>query len=210
MAANVSLKPPARFDFKLPDEWQRRFQQYLTATGLDKEDARKVSTLLYCLEEESDDVLTSANTSEHEQENDVAVIEKFDTFFKGRRNERARNNRRDQMEGESEKSITCLYGVVETCEYGTLKEEMLRDRLVVGIRDLAMSQKLQREAGLTLERAKKAIRQKEAVHEQQQQLRGDGSAKDPLVVDEIRRTWRRGQKDKGGPSYKSPQKDGRC
>ena len=37
-------------------------------------------------------------------------------------------------------------------------------------------------AGLTLERAKKAIRQKEAVHEQQQQLRRDGSAKDPIVV----------------------------
>jgi len=68
------------------------------------------------------------------------------------------------MEGESEKYITCLCGVVETCEYGTLKEEMLRDRLVVGIRDLAMSQKLQKaisqklqkEARLTLEWAKEA------------------------------------------------------
>ena len=177
MAANVSLKPPARFDFKLPDEWpkwKRRFQQYLTATGLDKEDdARKVSTLLYCLGEESDDVLTSTNISEHERKNYDAVVDKFDSFFKVRRNviyERARNNRRDQMEGESEKSITCLYSLVETCENGTLKEKMLRDRLVVGIRDLAMSQKLQMDAELTLEKAKKVIRQKEAVHEQQQQL----------------------------------------
>ena len=111
------------------------------------------------------------------------------------------------MEGESEKSITCLYSVVETCENGTLKEKMLRGRLVVGIRDLAMSQKLQMDAELTLEKAKKAIRQKEAVHEQQQQLRGDGSAK-AIVVDEIRRTWRRGQKTKCVPSYKSPQKMG--
>ena len=74
------------------------------------------------------------------------------------------------MEGESEKCITCLCGVVETCENGILKEKMLRDRLVVGIRDLAMSQKLQMDAELTLEKAKKVIRQKEAVHEQQQQL----------------------------------------
>jgi len=122
MPANVSLKASARFDFKLPDEWpqlRRRHQQYLTARGLDKEDdARKVSTLLYCLGEESDDVLTATNISEHERENDEAVIEKFDTFFKGRRHERARNNRKDQMERESEKCITCLYGVVETCEYG--------------------------------------------------------------------------------------------
>ena len=108
MAANVSLKPTARFDFKLPDEWpkwKRRFQQYLTATGLDKEnDAQKVSTLSYCLGEESDDVLTS---TEHERENDEAVIEKFDTFFKGRRHERARSNRRDQMEEVKNPSLVC-------------------------------------------------------------------------------------------------------
>ena len=30
------------------------------------------------------------------------------------------------MKGESEKYITCMCGVVETCEYGTLKEKMLR------------------------------------------------------------------------------------
>jgi len=93
MPANVSLKPPARFDFKLLDEWpkwKRRFQQYLTARGLDKEkDTQKVSTLLYGLREESDNVLTSTNISEHERENDEAVSEKFDTFFKGRRHERA-------------------------------------------------------------------------------------------------------------------------
>ena len=65
---------------------------------------------------------------------------------------------------------------------------MLRDRLVVGIRDAAMSQKLQMDAELTLEKAKKAIRQKEAVYEQQRELLGDGSAKDPIVVDEVRHT----------------------
>ena len=40
MTANVSLKPPARFNVKFPDEWpkwKRHFQKYLTATGLDKE-----------------------------------------------------------------------------------------------------------------------------------------------------------------------------
>ena len=151
MAANVSLKPPGRFDFKRPDawpKWKRRFQQYLTATGLDKEeDARKISTLLYCLGEESEDVLTSTNITEADRKKYDSVVEKFDSFFNVRRNviyERARFNRRDQLEGESaEQYITCLYSLIETCEYGTFKEEMLRDRLVVGIRDAAMSQKLQ-------------------------------------------------------------------
>ena len=63
-----------------------------------------------------------------------------------------------------------------------------------------MSQKLQMVAMLTLEKAKKAIRLKEAVHEQQQQLQG---VKGPIVVDKDRCTWRRGQRTKGRPSYKS-------
>lgn len=48
---------------------------------------------------------------------------------------------------------------------------MIRDRIVVGIRDEAMSQKLQLDADLTLKSAKKMIRQHEAVQEQQAQLR---------------------------------------
>ena len=35
---------------------------------------------------------------------------------------------RDQLMGESaEQYITCLYSLIETCEYGAFKEEMLRD-----------------------------------------------------------------------------------
>ena len=66
-----------------------------------------------------------------------------------------------------------LYDLAENCEYGNMKSEMLRDRLVVGIRDQSLSEKLQMDSDLTLEKAKKQIRQREAVHEQQQELKGD-------------------------------------
>ena len=39
-----------------------------------------------------------------------------------------------------EQYITALYSPVETCNYGMLKE-MLRDRLVVGIADSALSER---------------------------------------------------------------------
>ena len=48
---------------------------------------------------------------------------------------------------------------------------MICDWIVVGIRDEAMSQKLQLDTDLTLESAKKMVRQREAVREQQAQLR---------------------------------------
>ena len=74
-----------------------------------------------------------------------------------------------------------LYDLAETCEYGSMKEEMIRDRLVVDIRDDALSQKLQLDATLSLEKAKKEVRQREAVHEQQLTLRG-ASTNDTLEV----------------------------
>ena len=65
-----------------------------------------------------------------------------------------------------------LYNLAENCDYGDIKEEMIRDRLVVGIRDTALSAKMQMDSTLTLETVKKSIRHREAVHEQQQALKG--------------------------------------
>ena len=53
-----------------------------------------------------------------------------------------------------------LYDLAEHCYYGKMKEEMIRDRLIVGIRDTTLSEKLQLDSALTLESAKKAIRQR--------------------------------------------------
>ena len=52
-----------------------------------------------------------------------------------------------------------------------MKDEMIRDWLVVGIRDSSLSEKLQLDPALTLEKAKKAIRQSETVHKQQKMLK---------------------------------------
>ena len=54
---------------------------------------------------------------------------------------------------------------------------MIRDRLVVGIRDVALSERLQTDENLTLDKAKKLIRQRDAVREQQTILkRGENSS----------------------------------
>ena len=82
---NISLKPPEQFDFKNPDEWpkwKRRFEQYLAASSLDSEEnIRKISTLLYCMGEEGDFVLTSTNIIEDERKLYSNVMRKFDEFF---------------------------------------------------------------------------------------------------------------------------------
>ena len=49
--------------------------------------------------------------------------------------------------------------MADSCEYGNLKQEMIRDRLIVGIRNETLSECLQMESDLTLEKVKKLIRQ---------------------------------------------------
>ena len=67
--------------------------------------------------------------------------------------ERARFNRRAQEDDESvEQFITSLYSLSEDCQYAELKEEMIRDRIVVGIRDTGLSERLQRDEALTLDK----------------------------------------------------------
>ena len=116
-----------------------------------------------CIGEEAETVLDSTGLTEEERKQYATVLWKLDEHFKVRQNtifERARFNRRYQQERESaEAYITELYRLSENCKYGDLRDEMIRDRLVVGIRNQALSQQLQMDPELTLERAKKRIRQ---------------------------------------------------
>ena len=63
---------------------------------------------------------------------------------------------------------------------------MIQDRIVVGIRNTALSECMQGEATLTLEKAKTMARQKEAIAEQNSQLRGDGSKQSPIVLGQVK------------------------
>ena len=85
---------------------------------------------------------------------------------------------RKQEDGETVDSfITALYELVENCNYGLLREEMIRDRLVVGIKDVKLSERLQLDNALTLEKAIAEARQTETVRQQQPLLRGGTESK---------------------------------
>ena len=53
--------------------------------------------------------------------------------------------------------ITELCRLAENCDYGTFKEELIRDRLMVGILDQKILQQLQMDSTLTVEKANKTI-----------------------------------------------------
>ena len=101
-------------------------------------------------------------------------MEKLNDFFRVRKNviyERTHFNQRVQLADKSvEHFITNLYQLVEHREYRELKENIVQDRIVVGIHGSALSERLQLDSELTLEKAKKLVQQNEVVHEHQQFL----------------------------------------
>ena len=89
---------------------------------------------------------------------------------------------RKQEEGEPVDSfITDLYSLAEHCQYDTLYDEMIRDRLVVGLYDSKRSEKLQLDAKLTLDTALTTARQSEAVKKQQLIIRQETIIKEESI-----------------------------
>ena len=172
--ATFQVTPPKRFSFK-PEEWSkwiRRFERFRLASELNKKDEEShVNTLIYSMGDEAEDILQSFGMSKDDRKKYNAVKKKFEGHFIIKRNvifERARFNMRVQTEGESvDNFITDLYTLAEFCDFSDLRDELIRDRIVLGIRDKALSERLQLEADLTLEKAVNLVRQKEVVRKQQ-------------------------------------------
>ena len=93
--------------------------------------------------EDAEETLASMHISDEDRRSYQRVVTKFDEFFKVRKNtivERAQFNRRCQSDGESvEQFITSFYSLAENCEFGALKDELIRDHIVVDISDTALS-----------------------------------------------------------------------
>ena len=197
-SATLQVSTPDPFSFSRPDEWPRwirRFERFRIASGLaGKDDETQVNALIYTVGDQADDILASFSLSAEESKTYGIVKSKFDNYFVKRRNviyERAKFNMRRQREGESvDAFVTSLYALAEHCQYGALHDEMIRDRIVVGIRNAALSERMQLQPDLDLEKAITQARQSEAVKQQQPLLRGGPEGKPDIPVGAVHRSTR--------------------
>ncbi|KAL7881030.1 hypothetical protein SRHO_G00032840 [Serrasalmus rhombeus] len=172
--------PPGKFDFTNPSDWPKwvkRFNRYRIASGLDKQSQEfQVNAFMYSAGEEAEDVLNVLPLTEEQKKSYDSVMAAFEKHFVSKRNviyERACFNRRNQQPGESVESfITAVHTLAEHCQFGALRDELIRDRIVVGILDSRLSERLQLDAELTLEKAITQVKQSAAVKKQQPVLRG--------------------------------------
>ena len=178
MTVQYPVSPPGSFNFSQPQEWPkwiRRFERFRIAAELiAKDEKAQVSMPIYTMGDEADDILRSFKLSDAGAKKYSVVKEKFEDHFIKKRNERARFNSCKQEKGEHVDSfITDLHALGEHCDYKDLHDEMIRDRIVVGLRDTALLENLQLDSKLTLKKAVTTARQAETVRKQQAIVQGD-------------------------------------
>ncbi|CAG2238550.1 unnamed protein product [Mytilus edulis] len=123
-----------------------------------KDDKLRTATLLTCIGEDALlDIFNGFVFANEGETNDIdAVIEKFENFCIGKTNETYERycfNKRDQEQGENiDTYVAALRTLVKTCNYGTIEESLIRDRIVIGLRENSTRKKLLQDAKLTLNR----------------------------------------------------------
>ena len=111
--------------------------------------------------------------SAEERKKPETVLAKLTEHFEPKRNiyERYVFNTVSQDQDESfDQFLNRLRELAATCNFGTLEEEMIRDRIVIGIRDNRTRERLLREPDLKLERAIDTCRTNELGTKQRQKM----------------------------------------
>ena len=148
--------------------------------------------------EEADDIMISFGLTADDAKQYELVKNRFENHFIVKRNiifERAKFNLRSQQQGESvETFITDLHCLAGHWEFGVLKDELIRDTIVVGLRDKKLSEKLQLDSKLTLEKAVTQARQSETVKKQQGILQGTQPDPPSANVDQISKKVGKGKR----------------
>ncbi len=149
------LNPPKPMNYgsgtNLDEQWKKfyqRFELYRQAAGATyKPEEIQVALLLHVMGEEGQEIYNSFSFQNPEHRNNYAqVIAKFQAYFQPRKNlvlERYNFNQAVQELGEEfDHFVTKLKNLAATCEFGDLKDSLIRDRIVVGARDHGVKETL--------------------------------------------------------------------
>ena len=174
--------------------WHDKWADWAVVTKLDQENAAyKVSMLRYAFTEETRRIYNTLTLSDAEAADHNAIIAKLKEFAKGTVNEtmeRHSFNSRNQEEGETfDDYITELKILRKNCNFcENCSDGLLRDRIVGGIRDTALRQKLLSEEKLTLKKTEETCRAREKAKMGAKMFNEE---KDDIEVDEVTRRFGR-------------------
>ena len=163
-------------------EWEQTWTFYSDAIQLDREEEkRQVSTLMTVIGPEARKVYSNFQWDDLDNKYQVdSVLKQFRDYCSPHKQvpfERYRFNKRQQEPGETYNQYrTALRHLAAGCDFETITpDEILRDRLVFGISDHKVRERLLREPKLTLEKTDALCRASEATQQQLKAMSTDAS-----------------------------------
>ena len=175
MSNNIPFPAPLKMSGSLSAEWKRfrgQWLNYETAADLTEATAKKrAAVFLACVGTEAYELYQTMQFKSDEASKEIDnITNAFERHCVGETNvtyERYEFNRRVQEPAERfDNFLAAIRRLVRTCDYGTLEESILRDRIVMGIRDDATRRKLLQTRKLTLAMAIDICKSSEAASRQ--------------------------------------------
>lgn len=169
----------------LVNNWEffkQQWNDYEIVTGLRQKDAAvRLATLRSVMGRDCLQIFLNLKLSEADKKDTGKCLEALENYFKPKRNvvyERYMFNSSVQESEESINSfLTRLRKLAASCEFGELTDQLIRDRLVVGLRDSVMKARLLRESKLDLVKAVNMCNTSEIASEQLKKMQTTGAAK---------------------------------
>ena len=149
-------------------QWRQRFELFSLASGLSSKGAKiQAATFLHVIGPAALEVYNTFTWSDDEDKQKIEMIlPKFEAYCIPRKNvtwERHVFNTRNQRDDETiDQYTTDLKKKAQTCEFQDLKDGLIRDRIVCGIRCDKTRSRLLKEPDLNLQKAIDICRANEA------------------------------------------------
>ena len=186
--------------------WKRSFEFFIEAKGITK-DAQKQALLLHCAGQDVQDIFVtlSDNGPAPDGETQYAkAMRLLDAHFLPQVNipfERHQFRQAKQEESETaDQFVTRLFQLSENCDFGTSKEEQIRDHLIDKRRSHDLRKKLLAVSGkLTLQKARDITRSMEAAESQARSIESDSRSGN---VNSLEREYFDSPKRGGGRCYR--------
>ena len=122
------------------DAFEQAWSNYSIASGLeDKESKQVLATLLTVIGRDSLEIHNTFEWGQDEVKTATSVLDKFRKYCKPRKNITYERfmlmTRKQKMNEQIDDFVKDLRILADTCEYGPLKDSIIKDAFVLGVRD---------------------------------------------------------------------------
>ncbi|KAJ8975158.1 hypothetical protein NQ317_014532 [Molorchus minor] len=173
-------RKPATLDLNgnLSENWRRFKQNYSIFMKASEKDSKssdiKASILLSLAGEEAVELFNTFGLSEADSLEEEKILDTFEAYCNPKKNvvyERYKFYKRDQLDGENfEQFLAEIKKLSQSCEFKVLLDKMIRDRIVIGINDENLQERMLRTTNLDLKKAIDCCRAAEVSKKQAKSL----------------------------------------